>query len=53
MNSVRKSMVSIQRKMAEVDDCILEGRDIGTVVFSNADFKFFLTADEKSRASVA
>ena len=50
LNSVRKSMVSIQRKMAEVDDCILEGRDIGTVVFPNADFKFFLTADEKSRA---
>ena len=37
-------MVSIQRKMAEVDDCILEGRDIGTVVFPNADFKFFLDA---------
>ena len=43
-------MVLIQRKMAEVDDCILEGRDIGTVVFPNADFKFFLIADEKSRA---
>jgi cytidylate kinase len=50
LNSVRKSMVLIQRKMAEVDDCILEGRDIGTVVFPNADFKFFLTADKKSRA---
>ncbi len=47
---VRKSMVSIQRKMAEVDDCVLEGRDIGTVVFPNADYKFFLIADEKSRA---
>ena len=50
LNSVRKSMVLIQRKIAEVDDCILEGRDIGTVVFPNADFKFFLTADKKSRA---
>ena len=50
LNSVRKSMVLIKRKIAEVDDCILEGRDIGTVVFPNADFKFFLTADEKSRA---
>tara|TARA_B100002051_G_scaffold163932_1_gene154914 strand:+ start:13 stop:675 length:663 start_codon:yes stop_codon:yes gene_type:complete len=47
---VRKSMVSIQRKMAEVDDCVLEGRDIGTVVFPNADYKFFLIADQKSRA---
>ncbi len=50
LKSVRKSMVLIQRKMAEVGDCILEGRDIGTVVFPNADFKFFLIADEKSRA---
>ena len=50
LNSVRKSMVLIQRKMAEVGDCVLEGRDIGTVVFPNADFKFFLIADEKSRA---
>ena len=50
MKSVRKSMVLIQRKMAEIDDCILEGRDIGTVVFPNADFKFFLIANEKTRA---
>ena len=50
LKSVRKSMVLIQRKMAEVGDCVLEGRDIGTVVFPNADFKFFLIADEKSRA---
>ena len=50
MKNVRKSMVLIQRKMAESDDCILEGRDIGTVVFPNADFKFFLIANEKTRA---
>ena len=50
LKSVRESMVLIQRKMAEVGDCVLEGRDIGTVVFPNADFKFFLIADEKSRA---
>ena len=50
LNSVRKSMVQIQRKMAEVHDCILEGRDIGTVVFPNANYKFFLIADEKARA---
>ncbi len=47
---VRESMVLIQRKMAESDNCILEGRDIGTVVFPNADYKFFLIADEKARA---
>ena len=47
---VRKFMVKVQREMAYDNDCILEGRDIGTVVFPNADFKFFITADEKSRA---
>ena len=47
---VRKFMVNIQRQMAKDYDCILEGRDIGTVVYPNADFKFFLVADERSRA---
>ena len=47
---VRDFMVKIQRQMASDIDCILEGRDIGTVVFPNADYKFFMTADEKSRA---
>ena len=47
---VRGFMVDIQRKIAKNCDCILEGRDIGTVVFPKADFKFFLVADEKSRA---
>ena len=50
LKNVRESMVLIQRKMAKKNDCILEGRDIGTVVFPNADFKFFLIADEKVRA---
>ena len=47
---VREFMVKIQREMADNIDCILEGRDIGTVVFPNADFKFFIIANEKSRA---
>ena len=47
---VRDFMVKIQRQMASDIDCILEGRDIGTVVFPNAEYKFFMTADEKSRA---
>ncbi len=47
---IREFMVKIQRQMASDTDCILEGRDIGTVVFPDADFKFFMTADEKSRA---
>ena len=50
LETVRKFMVKIQRKMAKDFDCILEGRDIGTVVYPNADFKFFLVADERSRA---
>ena len=50
LKNVRDSMVLIQRKMAKKNDCILEGRDIGTVVFPNADFKFFLIADQIVRA---
>ena len=50
LKKVRDSMVLIQRKMAKKNDCILEGRDIGTVVFPDADFKFFLIAGVKSRA---
>ena len=47
---VRKRMVDLQRDIAENDDCVLEGRDIGTVVFPNADFKFFINADLEVRA---
>ena len=47
---VREFMVNIQREMARDVDCVLEGRDIGTVVFPNADYKFFITANEESRA---
>ena len=47
---VREYMVKIQREMAKDTDCILEGRDIGTVVFPNADYKFFMTANDRSRA---
>ena len=43
-------MVAIQRLIAGGFDCVLEGRDIGTVVFPNADYKFFLIADLEIRA---
>ena len=43
-------LVKYQRKMAEGLDVVLEGRDIGTVVFPKADFKFFLVADIHERA---
>jgi len=42
---VREFLVNIQRKLGREIDCVIEGRDIGSVVFPNADFKFFLTAD--------
>jgi CMP/dCMP kinase len=47
---VREQMVIIQRRIAGKQGCILEGRDIGTVVFPNAEFKFFLIADIDVRA---
>ena len=47
---IRTALVEQQRSMAAGIDCILEGRDIGTVVFPNADIKVFLTADPETRA---
>ncbi|MBC8213932.1 MAG: (d)CMP kinase [Candidatus Marinimicrobia bacterium] len=46
---VRKKMVDIQRKMSENENVVMEGRDIGTRVFPNADYKFFIIADAKER----
>ena len=50
ISQVREKMVAIQRAIAEGSGCVLEGRDIGTVVFPNADYKFFLIADLEIRA---
>ena len=47
---VRQWMVKLQRDVANHRDCVLEGRDIGTIVFPNAEKKFFLVADIKTRA---
>ena len=47
---VREFMVKFQREMSDDIDCVLEGRDIGTVVFPNADFKFFIIASDEARA---
>tara|TARA_B100000609_G_C17212331_1_gene434485 strand:- start:1843 stop:2487 length:645 start_codon:yes stop_codon:yes gene_type:complete len=47
---VREKLVSIQRKLSSEKDVVVEGRDIGSKVFPDADFKFFLTADVKERA---
>ncbi|MCI5996856.1 MAG: (d)CMP kinase [Peptoniphilaceae bacterium] len=47
---VREYMVSLQRKLAEFDSCVLDGRDVGTVIFPKADYKFYLNASLKERA---
>ena len=48
---VREFMVEFQREMSDDIDCVLEGRDIGTVVFPDADFKFFIIASDEVRAN--
>lgn len=47
---VREAMVAFQRKLAENFNLVTEGRDQGTVVFPDADCKFYLTADPAVRA---
>ena len=47
---VRDKMVEIQRKLGENKGIVMDGRDIGTVVFPDADIKIFLTASEEVRA---
>ena len=47
---VREHLVKLQRKMAETIDVIMEGRDIGTNVFLNADVKIYLDASPEERA---
>jgi cytidylate kinase len=47
---VREWLVRRQRKFAELGMIVMEGRDIGTVVFPNAAFKFYLTATPEVRA---
>ena len=47
---VREKMVEVQRKLATGKNVIVEGRDIGTVVFPNADIKIYLDASEEIRA---
>jgi cytidylate kinase len=47
---VRKRLVELQRKMAADGGVVMEGRDIGTVVFPHAEVKIFLTATAEERA---
>ena len=46
---VREYLVSFQRRLGETGGVVMEGRDIGTVVFPDADLKFYLDASQKVR----
>jgi len=47
---VRKELMKIQRRLGSSGGIVMEGRDIGTVVFPQADYKFYLDASIKERA---
>ena len=48
--AVRRAMVAVQRRVAEERDLVVEGRDTGSVVFPDADVRFYLDADPAERA---
>ncbi len=48
--AVRIKLVEIQRKIASKTDCVLDGRDIGSYVLPDAEYKFYLTANSLVRA---
>lgn len=48
--TVRAFLLELQRDMAKKQDVLMDGRDIGTVVFPDAELKIFMTADPKVRA---
>ena len=50
LSQVRRALVPVQRRLGQARGGVMEGRDIGTVVFPNAQLKVFLTADADERA---
>lgn len=50
IEEVREKLVSIQRQLSKSKDVVMDGRDIGTVVFPDADLKLFVKADAQIRA---
>lgn len=50
VKEVREAMTDLQRKIGKAENLVAEGRDMGTVVFPNAEHKFFLTATIEVRA---
>lgn len=51
IKGVRQVLVKLQRKLGQRGDCVLEGRDIGTVVFPRAQKKFFIDASAQVRVN--
>jgi cytidylate kinase len=51
IKEVRKFLVNLQRKWGEQGGVVMDGRDIGSVVFPNAELKFFITAAPEIRAN--
>ncbi len=50
IKEVRQAMVKLQQQMGQEKGIVMDGRDIGTVVFPNAELKIFMTADPEIRA---
>lgn len=50
LGSVRAKLVELQRKMGQAKSVIMDGRDIGTNVLTDAEYKYFLTASAEERA---
>lgn len=50
LGQVRDKLVALQKKMGETKNIIMDGRDIGTNVLADAEYKFFMTASPEERA---
>lgn len=50
LKEIRESMVSLQRQIAEKGKYVVDGRDIGSIVFPNAKYKFYIDANADERA---
>jgi len=50
ISEIRKLLVDIQRKISMNKNVVMDGRDVGTVIFPEADVKFYITASVEERA---
>ena len=50
LHEVREKLVALQKKMGQAKSVVMDGRDIGTNVLTDAEFKFFMTASSAERA---